>query len=90
MAAKVRPRLILTPQPRGDDLEVFTAVAHMTAVRDNRREVPILKSFLDGEGAFDVQGVVTVAGVKLERKLGELTGGEMDLILDRPPERLGL
>jgi len=28
--------------------------------------------------------------VKLERKLGELTTAEMDLILDRLAERLGL
>jgi hypothetical protein len=31
-----------------------------------------------------------VASVKLERKLGELTSTEMDLILDRLAERLGL
>ena len=34
MAAKVRPCLIITPQPRGDDLEVFTVVAHTTAEMD--------------------------------------------------------
>jgi mRNA interferase MazF len=89
MAAKVRPCL-LTPQPRGDDLEVFTVVAHTTAIRGNRREVPIPKPFLDSEGAFDVQRIATVASVKLERKLGELTSAEMDLVLDRVAERLGL
>ena len=31
-----------------------------------------------------------VASVKLERKLGELTSTEMDFILDRLAERLGL
>ena len=31
-----------------------------------------------------------VASVKLERKLGELTSAEVDLILDRLAERLGL
>lgn len=90
IAAKVRPCLILTPQPRGDDLEVFTVVAHTTAVRGNRWEVSVPKPFLDADGAFDVQRIATVASVKLERKLGELSKGEMDLILDRLAERLSL
>ena len=90
MAAKVRPCLIVTPQPRGDDLEVLTVVAHTTAIRGNRWEVPIPKPFLDSKGAFDVQRIATVASVKLERKLGELTSAEMDLVLDRLAERLGV
>ena len=36
MVAKVRPCLVLTPQPRGDDLDTFTVVAHTTAVRGSR------------------------------------------------------
>ena len=90
MAAKVRPCLILTPQPTKEDLDVFTVVAHTTAVRASRWEVPILKPYLDDEGAFDVQRIATVASVKLERKLGELTRAEMDSILDRLAERPGL
>jgi mRNA interferase MazF len=90
MAAKVRPCLIITPQPHGDDLEVFTVVAHTTAIRGTRWEISIAKPFLDREGAFDVQRIATVASVKLERRLGELTSAEMDLILDRLAERLGL
>ncbi|MDQ6631039.1 MAG: type II toxin-antitoxin system PemK/MazF family toxin [Verrucomicrobiota bacterium] len=39
MVAKVRPCLILTTQPRGDDLEVFTVVAHTTSLRGNHWEV---------------------------------------------------
>ena len=89
MAAKVRPCLILTSQPRGDDLDVFTVVAHTTAIRGNRWEITIPKSFLE-EGAFDVQRLATVASVKLERKLGELSTAEMDLILNRLAERLGI
>jgi mRNA interferase MazF len=90
MTAKVRPCLILTPQPRGDDLEVFTVVAHTTAVRGNRWEISLSKPFLDSEGAFDMQRIATVASVKLERKLGELTGAEMDILLDRLAGRLSL
>ena len=90
MAAKVRPCLILTPPPRNDELDVFTVIAHTTARRGNRWEIPVPKPFLDDEGAFDVQRIATVASVKLERKLGELTPAELDKILDLLAERLGI
>lgn len=90
MVAKVRPCLILTPQPRAEELDTYTVLAHTTAVRGNRWEVPIPKPFLDADGAFDVQRIATVASVKLERKLGELTRAELDLILDRLAERFGI
>jgi mRNA interferase MazF len=90
MAAKVRPCLVLTSQPRGDELDVFTVVAHTTSLRGNRWEVPVPKPFLDDEGAFDVQRIATVASAKLERKLGELTRTELDTILDQLAERLGI
>lgn len=90
MAAKVRPCLILTQRPKLDELDVFTVVAHTTSRRGNRWEVQIEKSFLADEGAFDVQRIATVASVKLERKMGELASAEMDLILDRLAERLGI
>ncbi len=90
MAAKVRPCLILTRLPKPDELDVFTVVAHTTSRRGNRWEIPIEKSFLADEGAFDVQRVATVASVKLERKLGELNSAELNLVLDRLSERLGI
>jgi mRNA interferase MazF len=90
MAAKVRPCLILTHQPRSDELDVFTIVAHTTACRGNRWEISILKPYLEEEGAFDVQRVATVASVKPEHKLGELTRTELDAVLDRLAERLGI
>ena len=90
MVAKVRPCLILTRPPKNDELDVFTVVAHTTSRRGNRWEVPFEKSFLDAEGAFDVQRIATVASVKLERKLGELAVAQFDAILDRLAERLGI
>jgi mRNA interferase MazF len=90
MAAKVRPCLVLTAQPRSDELDVFTVVAHTTSPRGNQWEVKINKPFLDKDGVFDVQRIATVAGVKLERKLGELSAAELDAILDRLAERLGI
>jgi len=88
MAAKVRPCLVITRQPRSDELDVFTVVAHTTSLRGNRWEVSITKSFLKDKGAFDVQRIATVASVKFERKLGELTPAELDKILDLLAERL--
>lgn len=90
MAAKVRPCLVLTPRPQRDDLDVFTVIAHTTAVRGSRWELSIQKPYLDDDGAFDVQRVATVAAVKLERKLGELSSGEMNNVLDLLAERLGI
>lgn len=90
MAAKVCPRLILTRPPRGDELDVFTVVAHTTAARGSRREISIPKSFLDDDGAFDAQRIATVASAKLERKLGELSSSEMGNVLDLLAERLGI
>jgi mRNA interferase MazF len=90
MAAKVRPCLILTGQPRSDELDVFTIVAHTPSLRGNHWEISVPKSFLKDEGAFDVQRIATVASVKLERKLGELTSAEMGKILDLLAERLGI
>ena len=91
LAAKVRPCLILTPPPSTDaELNVFTVIAHTTAGRASRWEVPIPKAFLDSEGVFDLQRIATVAAAKLERKLGELTATELQRILDKLAERLGI
>lgn len=90
MAAKVRPCLILTSQPRAEDLDVYTVVAHTTAVRGSRWELNVPKPWLDADGAFDVQRIAAVASVKLERKLGELSSTEMDKMLDLLAERLGI
>ena len=90
MAAKVRPCLILTPQPKLNELDVFTVVAHTTSRRGNQWEIEVHKPYLDNQGAFDMQRIATVARVKLERKLGELTGDELEGVLDRLAERLGM
>jgi len=90
MAAKVRPCLVITPPPANDELNVFTVVSHTTALRGNRWEVQVPKPFLDRDGAFDVQRIATVAAVKLERKLGDLSAGELELVLGRLAERFGL
>lgn len=90
MAAKSRPCLVLTPQPGANELAVFTVVAHTTAIRGNRWEMAIRKHSFSPEGAFDLQRVATVETVRLERKLGELSPAELDAVLDRLAERLGI
>jgi mRNA interferase MazF len=90
MAAKVRPCLILTSAPAPDELDVFTVMAHTTALRGNRWEVQLSKPFLDRDGAFDAQRIATIASVKLERRLGELSKPELEIVLALLAERLGL
>jgi len=89
MVAKVRPALLLSDNPADDELDLVTVILHTTALRGNRWEVAIPKSFLK-PGAFHIQQVQTVSTVKLERKLGVLTRDEMGRILEALGNRLGL
>src|SRR6266704_6228370 len=89
MQAKVRPCLVLTQPPQNDELAMVTLVAHTTSVRGSRWEVAIPRHFLQA-GAFDVQRVVTVDAVKLERKPGEFSLQEFNAVLDKLAERLGI
>jgi mRNA interferase MazF len=57
------------------DRALIALVPHTTSVRGTRFEVTIPKRFLK-PGAFDAQGIVTVAPPRLIRKLGSLTGVE--------------
>jgi mRNA interferase MazF len=87
LAAKIRPALLLTSQPADSELDLVTVLLHTTALRGNRWELSIPKPFLK-PGAFHLQQVQTVSTVKLERRLGVLTGDEMNRVLDALAERL--
>ena len=89
LAAKVRPALLLTGQPADNELDLVTVLLHTTALRGNRWELSISKPFLK-PGAFHLQQIQTVSTVKLERKLGILTGDEMNQVLDALAERLSI
>lgn len=89
MTAKVRPALLLTGEPADDELDVVTVLLHTTALRGNRWELNIPKSFLK-PGAFHLQQVQTVSTVKLERRLGVLTAEEMKSVRDALSKRLGM
>jgi mRNA interferase MazF len=79
MVAKVRPCLVLSVPPDPQDRVLVTLVPHTTSVQGTRFEVVIPKPFLKA-GAFDAQGLVTVAPPRLLRKLGDLQPGEMALV----------
>lgn len=81
MVAKVRPALLLTGEPADDELDLVTVLLHPTASRGNRWELVIRKPFLK-PGAFHLQQVQTVSVANLERKLGDLTGAEMQRVLE--------
>jgi mRNA interferase MazF len=89
LTAKVRPALLLTGNPADVELDLVTVLLHTTALRGNRWELSIAKTFLK-PGAFHLQQIQSVPTVRLERKLGVLNGTEMNLVLDALAERLGL
>jgi len=89
LAAKVRPALLLTGEPEDDELDVVSVLLHTTALRGNRWELDIPKSFLK-PGAFHPQQVQTVSTVKLERKLGALTPNEMARVTESLAKRFGI
>ncbi len=72
MVAKVRPCLLLTDYPADNELALVTVLPHTTALRGNRWELAIPKSFLK-PGAFHLQQVHSVSIARLERRLGTLT-----------------
>jgi mRNA interferase MazF len=56
LAAKVRPALILSPYPSDEELALLIVIPHTTAIRGNRWEASIPKSFLK-PGAFHLQQI---------------------------------
>jgi mRNA interferase MazF len=90
LAAKVRPALILTPEPSDAEHALVTVVAHTTASHpQNAWNVAIPKPWLK-QGQFNLQQIGTFPTVKLIRRLGTLTDAEFNMIKSRLSERLGL
>ncbi len=79
IAAKIRPCLILSVAPDPQDRVLITLVPHTTSLHGTRFEVSVPKSFLK-VGAFDAQGLVTVALSRMVRRLGHLAPAEMALV----------
>jgi len=89
IAAKVRPCLVLSVPPNPQDRVLVTLVPHTTSVQGTRFEVAVPKPFLK-TGAFDAQGLTTVARPRLQRKLGDLQRAEMLLVEQAVKLWLGL
>jgi mRNA interferase MazF len=89
IAGKVRPCLLLTSYPSDDELALVTVIPHTTALRGNRWELSIPKTFLQA-GAFHIQQIQTVSLVRLLRRLGALNVQEMELIDITLAQRLQL
>ena len=89
IAAKIRPALVLSVPPQSQDRVLVTLVPHTTSVRGTRFEVVVPKPFLS-DGAFDTQGLVTVAPARLRRKLGDLQPRDLTLIEEAVQRWLGL
>lgn len=75
-AAKRRPGVILSVPPSAQDRALATIVPHTTSVRSTAFEVNIPARYLQ-IGAFDAQGIATIALAKLIRKLGVLSASEL-------------
>jgi mRNA interferase MazF len=88
-AAKIRPCLILSIPLDPQDRVLVTLVPHTTSVAGTRFEVAIAKPFLK-KGAFDAQGIVSVATARLVRKLGFLRPAELTLVENAVKQWLGL
>jgi mRNA interferase MazF len=89
MAAKIRPCLILSVAVEDSDRALATLVPHTTSPRGSRFEVPITVKFLR-RGVFDAQNLVTIPMVKLLRKLGHLSEGELTVVENAVCSWLGL
>jgi mRNA interferase MazF len=89
MAAKTRPCLVLGAGAAAADRALVTLVPHTTSVRGSRFEVPLNIGFLRS-GAFDAQNVITIPAVKLLRRLGRLTPGDLSAVENAVRRWLGL
>jgi mRNA interferase MazF len=76
LAGKIRPALILSVPYQGNERSLFTVVPHTTSLRGSRFEINVSARFLK-PGAFDAQGLIPVAPIKLVRLLGKLSTEQM-------------
>jgi mRNA interferase MazF len=89
LAGKVRPCLVLSDYPAENELALLVIVPHTTAIRNNRWEFPLPKSFL-APGAFHLQQIQAVPITRVARKLGALTETEFNQIKSTLVQRLNL
>ena|SRR2546423_7907825 len=79
MAAKVRPALLLSDFPADNELALLVVIPHTTAVRNNRWEFPLQKSFLK-TGVFHLQQIQPMPLARFDTQLGVLLPDELKKI----------
>jgi mRNA interferase MazF len=89
MTAKIRPCLVLSIPALDQDRALVTLLPHTTSSRGSRFEVDIKTRFLK-PGVFDAQNIVTIPLAKLLRKLGTLSGNQLNAVEDAVKFWLGL
>lgn len=89
LAAKVRPCLVISSRPEGDERALVTLIPHTTSPRSTRFEAVVPAHFLR-VGAFDAQGIVTVPTVRLIRRLGALTADQLEAVVGTLCDWLGI
>jgi mRNA interferase MazF len=78
LAAKTRPVVIVSRQDPNPPRSLVLYVPLTTQRRNSPYEVPLPRlPFLDRESVANVQGLGSLATVRLERKLGRLPDGVM-------------
>ena len=80
-AAKVRPALVISDYPRDDELALLVVIPHTTAVRGNRWELAVPKSFLK-PGVFHLQQIQPISLSRFDLLLGSLTADEFKRVKD--------
>ncbi len=90
LAAKVRPALVLTPEPSDVEQALVTAISHtITDHPGNPWCVPVPKSWLK-PGWFNLQQIGSFPAKYFIRKLGSLSTDEFAGIRKKLAERLGI
>lgn len=88
IAAKIRHALVISVPLDPQDRVLGTLIPHTTSIAGTRFEVVVPKPFLKS-GAFDAQGIISVAVPRLIRKLGDLQSSELALVEDAVKKWLG-
>jgi mRNA interferase MazF len=90
MVAKVRPCLVMSVPTDEKDRVLVTIIPHTTSVYGSRFEVSIKARFLNKDGVFDAQQIITIPQVKLIRKLGDLSAEQLEVVNSAVRSWLGL
>jgi mRNA-degrading endonuclease toxin of MazEF toxin-antitoxin module len=80
LTAKVRPAVVCNIPFHDDERALYAIVPHTTVFRGGRFEVELNIPWLEN-GGFDVQGLRSIPGSVLVRRIGILNSIQMEAIL---------